>query len=116
MPAAGDDADGYFALALGQGIVAWLEMRAERARDFREFRIVHPDLRRARQAAAGLDHCVVALLLFRSHLVVLDFGVTAEGRGFRHQPSSFSVVVSHSHRTMASAMLSTRRTKRSLVP
>src|SRR6266567_8515254 len=95
MPAAGDDADGDLALALAQGVVAWLKMRAVRAGDFRELRIMHPDLGRARQAAAGLDHRLVALLLFRSHPVVGDFGVAAEGRGLGHQPSSFSVVFAH---------------------
>ena len=89
MPVAGDDADRDLTLALGQGIAARLEMRSEWAGDFREFRIVHPDLGRARQAAAGLDHRLVAFLLLWSHFFEGDFGVAAEGRGFRHQPFSF---------------------------
>src|SRR5258707_15735002 len=63
-------------------------MRAERAGDLRELRIVHPDLGRAGQAAARRDQGVVALLLFGSHFVVGDFGIAAERRSLGHRSSS----------------------------
>src|SRR5271165_4527764 len=79
MKVAGDDADGDLPLAFGEGITAGVEVAAERARDFGQFWIVHPDLAGPGKAAAGLHHGVVAVLLLWRHLVIGDFGVTAEG-------------------------------------
>ncbi len=93
MPVAGDDAHGDLALALAQRIAAGLEMRAERAGDLRERRIVDPDLGRAGQTAARLDQRVVAGLLLRGHLIVGDFGIAAERRRLGHgSPPSFVIV------------------------
>jgi hypothetical protein len=44
MPFAVDDTDGDLALAFGKGVIAWLEMGAERSRGLRQFGIVYPDL------------------------------------------------------------------------
>src|SRR5713101_8219533 len=79
MPFAVDDADGDLALAFGKGVIARLEMDAERSRGLRQFGIVHPDLIRPQKPAAGFDQRAVGLLLLRRHLLVGDLRVTAKG-------------------------------------
>src|SRR5271169_5678775 len=83
MPSAGDDDDGNLALALAERI-AGAKMRAKRAGDRRQLRVVHPDLGWPGQAAAALDQPAISLLLLRRHPIVRDLGVTAEGRGLGH--------------------------------
>ena len=89
MKLAGDDADGDLALALGEGVTAGVEMGAERPRDFRQLRIVHPDLARPGEPAAALDHGAVALLLLRRHLFIGDLSVTTKGWCIGHFLVSF---------------------------
>src|SRR4029077_4440597 len=66
-PFAVDDDDRDFALAFGERIVALLEMSAKRRRDFRQFRVVHPDLVGAAERTTGLDREPVGLLLLWRH-------------------------------------------------
>ena len=54
-------------------------MRAERPGDLRQLRIVHPDLARPGEPAAGLHHGAIAFLLLRRHLLVGDLGVATKG-------------------------------------
>jgi len=84
MPFAVDDDNGDLALALAERVMAGVEMGAERPRGFRQFGVVHPDLARPADSAAGLDQRAVALLLFRRHPVIGDLGVTAKGWRFGH--------------------------------
>src|SRR5215471_3161339 len=84
MPFAVDDADGDLAFPFAERVVAGMEMGAERGRSLRQLGIVHPDLARPADLAAGLFHKAIALLLLCSHLVVRDLGITAKGGGLGH--------------------------------
>src|SRR6516225_4978050 len=64
-------------------------MRAEQPCHLGELRIVHPDLGWAGQAAARLDHRLVALLLLGAHLVERDLGIAAERRSLGERLASF---------------------------
>src|SRR5580700_6184826 len=84
MKLAGDDADGDLALALGKRVLAGMEMGAERPRDLRQFRIMHPDFARPGKPATALDHGAIALLLCRCHLLIGNLGITTKGWHIRH--------------------------------
>src|SRR5579872_934299 len=84
MEFAGDDADGYFPLAFGKGVAPGVKMRAEGARDFRQLRIMHPDLAGPGEAAAALHHGAKAFLLLGRHLIIGNLGITAEGWSLGH--------------------------------
>ena len=84
MKLAGDDADGNLTLALGEGVTAGVEMRAERPHGFGELRIVNPDLGWSGEPATALDHRAIAILLLRGHLLIGDLSVTAKGWRIGH--------------------------------
>src|SRR5580658_5199718 len=84
MKLAGDDADGDLALALGERVMAGMEMGAERPRDLRQLRIMHPDFARPGEPATALDHGAITLLLCWCHLLVGNLGITTEGWCVRH--------------------------------
>src|SRR5580698_8024221 len=84
MKLAGDDADGDLALTLGERVMTGMEVGAERPRDLRQLRIVHPDFARPGQPATALDHGAIALLLRRRHSLVGDLGITTKGWRIRH--------------------------------
>ena len=84
MELAVDDDDGDLAFPLRERIPG-AEIGAERTHDIGQLRVVHIDLVRARQPAAGLDQALVRLLLLRGHLVVGDFGVASESGCVGHE-------------------------------
>src|ERR1700722_18152862 len=84
MPFAVDDDDGDLALTFAERVFARLEMSAERRRNLRQFRVVHPNLVGSTERTAGLDRKPVAFLLLRRHLVIGDLGVAAKGGRLGH--------------------------------
>src|SRR5438067_7606160 len=83
-PLARDDDDRDLAFALGQRVMAGVKMAAERSYRLRQPGIVHPDLARPAQGAAGLEQRVIALLLLGRHLVIGNLGIATKGRRLGH--------------------------------
>jgi hypothetical protein len=57
---------------------------AETAKSFGRWSSKHPNLARPAGRATGLDQKAIPLLLFRRHLVIGNFSVTAKGRRIGH--------------------------------
>ena len=79
MPVAVDDADGDLALAFGEGVLARVEVGAERPDGLGQLGVMDPDLGWTGERAPGFDQGAVALLLLGGHLLVGDLDVAAKG-------------------------------------
>src|ERR1700726_1953243 len=77
--------------------LAGAKISTQRPHHLRQLWVVHPDLVRPAERAAGLDQQAITLLLLRRHLVIRNFGIAAKGWRLRHfgSPSWHGLAATH---------------------